>query len=98
MVYFSASSRQFTDRVVTPLRLAQEHAGDWYLRGFDHLCGAERTFKVGHIKEVAPVADLAGRPGACVNTVRMVLPLLGPTLAAIPLLARAKLGSEAAFQ
>jgi predicted DNA-binding transcriptional regulator YafY len=62
LVYFSASSRQFTERVVTPLRLAQEHAGDWYLRGFDNLRGAERTFKVGRIKEVAPVADLAGRP------------------------------------
>jgi predicted DNA-binding transcriptional regulator YafY len=59
MVYFSASSRQFSERVVTPLRLAQEHAGGWYLRGFDHLRGAERTFKVGRIKDVAPVADLA---------------------------------------
>ncbi len=52
MVYFSASSRQFTARVVTPLRLAQEHAGEWYLRGFDHLRDAERTFKVGRIKKV----------------------------------------------
>jgi predicted DNA-binding transcriptional regulator YafY len=68
MVYFSASSRQFSERVVTPLRLAQEHAGGWYLRGFDHLRGAERTFKVGRIKEVAPVADLAERRGPCVES------------------------------
>ena len=70
MVYFSASSRQFTDRVVTPVQLSQSQAGHWVMRGFDHHCGAERSFRVGRIKEVAPVADLAGRPGACANTDR----------------------------
>ena len=52
MVYFSASSRQFTERVVTPVQLSQSQAGHWVLRGFDHLRGAERTFKVGRIKDV----------------------------------------------
>lgn len=61
MVYFSASSRQLTERVVTPLRLEQEHAGEWYLRGFDHLRGTERTFRVGRIKEVVAAADFGGR-------------------------------------
>ena len=63
MVYFSASSRQFTERVVTPLRLEQARAGQWLLRGFDRLRGEERTFRVGRMKEVVILEGPTGRPG-----------------------------------
>lgn len=53
MIYFSASSMRFTERVVTPLSLSQARAGHWLLRGFDHLRDEERTFRVGRIKEVS---------------------------------------------
>jgi len=53
MVYFSASSRRFNERKVTPLRLSQAREGQWLLRGFDHLRGEERTFRVGRMKEVS---------------------------------------------
>lgn len=62
MVYFAASSRQFTERVVTPLRLSQAQGGQWVLRGFDHLRGEERTFRVTRMKEVGAVERLPGLP------------------------------------
>ena len=52
MVYFSASRRELTRRVVTPRRLWQADSGLWYLSGLDHLRDAERTFRVGRIREV----------------------------------------------
>jgi len=70
MVYFSASSRQFTERVVTPVQLSQSQAGHWVMRGFDHLCGAERSFRVGRIKEIAPVAGLSEKRGSSVESAR----------------------------
>jgi len=53
MVYFTASSRRFNERKVTPLRLSQAREGQWLLRGFDHLRGEDRTFRVGRMKEVS---------------------------------------------
>ena len=56
MVYFSASSRRFTERVVTPLSLSQAREGQWLLRGFDHLRVEELTFRVGRIKDLSSQA------------------------------------------
>ena len=63
MVYFSASSRQFTERTVTPLRLTQTRAGHWVMQGFDHLRGEERSFRVGRMKEVVTLERPPGLPG-----------------------------------
>jgi len=64
MVYFSASSRRFTERVVSPLQLSQAQAGHWVMRGFDHLSGEERTFRVGRMKEVVTLERSPGQPGS----------------------------------
>ena len=54
MIYFTYSSRKFTDRVVTPLEVRQDY-GKVYLRAYCHLRKDERTFKVARIKEFREV-------------------------------------------
>jgi predicted DNA-binding transcriptional regulator YafY len=50
MTYWAKSTRKYTDRVVTPVLLEGP-----YLRAYDHMRNAERTFKVTRIKEISIV-------------------------------------------
>jgi len=52
IVYFSVSSGQETERVVTPQSLWQAQAGQWLLTAQDHLRGERRTFRVDRIREL----------------------------------------------
>ena len=62
IVYFSASSGQETERVVTPQSLWQAQAGQWLLTAQDHLRGAKRTFSVSRMREVLLIEALAAVP------------------------------------
>ena len=52
LVYWSVSSGQETERVVTPRSLWQAQAGQWLLTSHDHLRGDRRTFRVDRIREL----------------------------------------------
>jgi len=77
IVYFSASSGQETERVVTPQALWQAQAGQWLLTAQDHLRGERRTFRVGRIRELTAVLDSHPTAAAAVPRRRVCLPIAG---------------------
>lgn len=50
-----------SERTVDPISLS-EREGVWYLRGFNHERGAERTFRVDQCASIAIVAGVSGQP------------------------------------
>ena len=54
MTYFSAGRGEMTERVVEPMLVLQDR-GAWYLIAHD--AGAERTFRVDRIRDLAPTGD-----------------------------------------
>ena len=77
IVYFSVSSGQETERVVTPQSLRQAQAGQWLLTARDHLRGDRRTFRVDRIRELTAALDSHPTAAAAGSRRRACLPIAG---------------------
>jgi proteasome accessory factor C len=64
--HWSVAQDAVITRTVDPYAVAAE-AGRWYLRGFDHLRGEERVFRLDRIRAVRPTAERFDPPPRSVD-------------------------------